>query len=43
MSQTGPLLMRVIASSVTCAAKAGLIIKETLKTGNLNIVDKVSR
>lgn len=41
MSSTVPLLMRVIANSVTCATRAGLIIKETMKTGNLNIVEKV--
>lgn len=42
MSSTVPLLMRVIANSVTCATRAGLIIKETMKTGNLNIVEKAS-
>lgn len=36
-----PLLMRVIANSVTCASRAGSIIKETMKTGNLNIIEKV--
>lgn len=40
MSQAAPLLMRLIASSVSCATKAGMIIKETMKTGNLNIIDK---
>lgn len=41
MASTPPLLLRVLASSVTCATRAGLIIKETMKTGNLNIIDKV--
>jgi len=40
MASTVPLLMRVIANSVTCAARAGIIIKETMKTGNLNIIEK---
>ena len=40
MASNAPLLMRVVSLSVSCASRAGLIIKETMKTGNLNIIDK---
>ena len=39
MSQ--PLLLRVVASSVAVANKAGQIIRDILKSGDLGIVQKV--
>lgn len=35
------LLMKVISSSITSATRAGLIIRDVMKKGELGIVDKV--
>lgn len=36
-----PLLLKMVASSVSVANKAGQIIRDILKTGDLGIVQKV--
>ena len=36
-----PLLMRVVASSITVANRAGEIIREIMTKGELKIVEKV--
>ncbi|XP_077296836.1 3'(2'),5'-bisphosphate nucleotidase 1 isoform X7 [Arctopsyche grandis] len=40
MSQSGPLMMRLIASSVTAANRAGKIIRDVMSQGDLGIVEK---
>lgn len=37
------LLMKVISSSITSATRAGLIIRDVMKKGELGIVDKVRK
>lgn len=41
MAQTHPLILRLIASSIPVANHAGKIIRDIMKKGELNIVDKV--
>ena len=38
---TAPLLLRIVASSVSVSKKAGVVISNILKSGKLNIVEKV--
>ncbi|CAB0044154.1 unnamed protein product [Trichogramma brassicae] len=40
MAQSGALITRLVASSVTAAATAGKIIRDVMSKGELNIVDK---
>ncbi|XP_046433572.1 3'(2'),5'-bisphosphate nucleotidase 1 [Neodiprion fabricii] len=40
MAQSAPLLLRVVASSVTVAGRAGKIIRDVMTGGELNIVNK---
>ncbi|XP_058807958.1 3'(2'),5'-bisphosphate nucleotidase 1 [Phymastichus coffea] len=40
MAQSGALLTRLVASSVTAATKAGKIIRDIMSKGDLNIVEK---
>lgn len=40
MAQSAPLLLRVIASSVNAATRAGKIIRDVMTKGELGIVDK---
>lgn len=40
MSQSVPLLLRVVASSVSAATRAGKIIRDVMTKGELNIVEK---
>lgn len=40
MAQSAPLVLRLLASSVTAATRAGKIIKDVLTSGDLGIVDK---
>lgn len=41
MAQTSPLLLRLIASSITAANRAGKITRDVMARGNLGIVQKV--
>lgn len=41
MAQAHPLILRLIASSIPVANQAGKIIRDIMKKGELNIVDKV--
>lgn len=41
MSLQDNLLLRLIASSVKIADRAGVIVRDVMSAGNLNIVDKV--
>lgn len=41
MSQSAPLILRLLASSVTAATRAGKIIKDVMSGGELAIVQKV--
>lgn len=38
---SSPLLMRLLSASVTLSHRAGIIIRDILKTGDLGIHDKV--
>lgn len=38
---TSPLAMRIIASSILIANRAGIIIRDVMSNGELGIVDKV--
>ncbi|OXU30112.1 hypothetical protein TSAR_003788 [Trichomalopsis sarcophagae] len=40
MAQSGALITRLVASSVTAATRAGKIIRDVMSQGELNIVDK---
>lgn len=42
MAQNVPLILRLMASSVTAATRAGKIIKDVMSKGELGIIDKVS-
>lgn len=42
MAQSPPLIMRLLASSVTASKRAGKIVKDIMISGDLGIVDKVS-
>lgn len=42
MAQNVPLILRLLASSVTAAARAGKIIKDVMSKGELGIIDKVT-
>lgn len=42
MAQSTPLILRLLASSVTAASRAGKIIKDVMSKGELGIVEKVS-
>lgn len=42
MAQSSPLLLRLIASSVSAANRAGKIIRDVMTHGDLAIVEKVS-
>lgn len=39
--QTTPLLMRILSSSITVANRAGEIIRDIMRKGELGIIDKV--
>lgn len=41
MAQSFPLLMRLVASSITTANRAGKIIRDVMSKGELGIIDKV--
>lgn len=41
MAQSSPLLLRLIASSVSAANRAGKIIRDVMTQGDLAIVEKV--
>lgn len=40
MAATSPLIMRIMALSINTAKRAGVIIRDVLKQGDLGIVDK---
>ncbi|XP_017086847.2 3'(2'),5'-bisphosphate nucleotidase 1 [Drosophila bipectinata] len=40
MTATAPIIMRLMASSISTAKRAGVIIRDVLKKGDLGIVDK---
>lgn len=42
MAQCAPLVLRLLASSVSAANRAGKIIKDVMSKGELGIVEKVS-
>lgn len=41
MANTAPLILRLVSSCIPTANHAGKIIRDVLKKGELNIVDKV--
>lgn len=41
MSQNTPLILRLLASSVNVASRAGKIVKDVMSKGDLGIVEKV--
>ena len=41
MAQSAPLLIRLVASSITAANRAGKIIRDVMSQGDLGIVEKV--
>lgn len=41
MAQSAPLIMRLLASSVSVASRAGKIIKDVMSKGELGIIEKV--
>ncbi len=43
MAQLSPLIMRILSASIPVANHAGKIIRDVLKKGELNIVDKVNK
>ena len=40
-ASTSPMLMRVLAASVSVSNKAAGIVRDIMKTGNLGIIHKV--
>lgn len=42
MASTVPLIVRVLASSVSVANRAGKIVRDVMSKGELGIVEKVS-
>ncbi|CAG2063787.1 unnamed protein product, partial [Timema podura] len=40
MAQSTPLILRLVASSVTAATRAGKIIRDIMSEGDLGIVEK---
>jgi len=40
LPETAPFMMRLVASSISAAATAGVIIREVMKTGDLGVVSK---
>lgn len=43
MAQNAPLILRLLASSVTAANRAGKIIRDIMTRGDLGIVEKVKQ
>lgn len=43
MAQSAPLIIRLLASSVTAASRAGKIVRDVMSKGELGIVEKVSK
>lgn len=41
MSSTAPLIIRLLASSVSVAGRAGKIVRDVMSRGELGIVEKV--
>lgn len=41
MNESVPVILRLIAASIPVANQAGKIIRDVMKAGELNIVDKV--
>lgn len=41
MAQNAPLIVRLLASSVSVASSAGKIVRDVMSAGNLGIVEKV--
>lgn len=41
-TQSAPLLMRILSSSITAANRAGEIIRDVMNKGELGIVNKVN-
>jgi hypothetical protein len=41
MAQSAPLILRLVASSITAVNRAGKIIKDIMSQGDLGIVEKV--
>lgn len=39
---SSPLMLRLLSASVVAANRAGRVIREVLKSGELSVVDKVS-
>lgn len=42
MSTTVPLIVRLLASSVSVAGRAGKIVRDVMSKGELGIIEKVS-
>ena len=42
MASTAPLLLRIVANSVTISHRVGDIVRDIMKKGELAIIDKVS-
>lgn len=42
MAQSAPLVLRLLASSVVAAGRAGKIIRDVMSRGDLGIVQKVT-
>lgn len=43
MAQSAPLILRLVASSITAVNRAGKIIRDVMNQGDLGIVEKVGR
>jgi len=43
MSQRAPILLQVVDDCTSVASTAGIIVRKVMKSGNLAIVDKVSK
>lgn len=43
MAQSAPLILRLVASSITAVNRAGKIIRDVMSQGDLGIVEKVGR
>jgi hypothetical protein len=43
MAQSAPLILRLVASSITAVNRAGKIIRDIMSQGDLGIVEKVRR
>jgi 3'(2'), 5'-bisphosphate nucleotidase len=41
MAQSAPLILRLVASSITAVNRAGKIIRDVMSEGDLGIVEKV--